>query len=167
MEAIDAPAPMSPPDCDLRGYKFMPLFGTHVFGSEFYDLALDNPRAGLAAIKLWWVAYASQCPAGSLPDNDRILARFADFGSDLRGWRKVKEIALHGFVLCSDGRLYHPLLCKEAIKAQRELRADRERKRAKKAASQASQVIEISGNGAEISAGMPPEIRERSGGYST
>ena len=45
----ELPAPMSPPECDLRGYDFMPLFGNRLFGSSLYAKALRNPRAGLAA----------------------------------------------------------------------------------------------------------------------
>jgi hypothetical protein len=130
----DLPDPLTPPDCDLRGYDFMPLFGGKLFGSRLYTKALRNPRAGLAAIKLWWIAW-QQCPAGSLPDDDDDLAMLADFGTDAKGWRAVREIALHGFVLCADGRLYHPILCTEALDAFERRRKERERKaqqRAKK-----------------------------------
>lgn len=133
----DLPEPLTPLECDLRGYEYMPLFGQRMFGSRFYSLSLRNPRAGLAALKLWWEAWM-QCPAGSLPDDDFDLARMADFGADLKAWRAVKQIALHGFVSCSDGRLYHPHLCDHAIKAWEGRRKERFRKaeqRAKKAAS--------------------------------
>lgn len=109
----DLPEPFTPPDCDLRGYEFVPLFGQRLFGSRFYGLALRNPRAGLSALKLWWEAW-QQCPAASLPDDDYDLARMADFGTDVKGWRAVREIALHGFVKCEDGRLYHSMLAKKA-----------------------------------------------------
>ena len=69
----DLPEPLSPPDCDLRGYDFMPLFGQRLFGSAFYSLALTNPRAGLAGMKLWWEAWL-QRPAGSLPAASQISA---------------------------------------------------------------------------------------------
>jgi hypothetical protein len=132
----DLPDPMSPPDCDLRGYDFMPLFGNRLFGSSLYAKALRNPRAGLAALKLWWAAW-QQCPAGSLPSDDDSLCYHADFGTDIKAWMKVKEIALHGFVQCSDGRLYHRILCDEAKDAFERRRKERERKanlRAKKSA---------------------------------
>ena len=52
----------------------------------------------------------------------------ADYGRDLKGWSKVRDRALHGFVLCSDGRLYHPMLCREAVKAYSlRLAADKKR----------------------------------------
>ena len=133
--SIIAPPPMTPPDCDLRGYEFMPLFGQRLFGSHFYTMALHNPRAGLAAQKLWWEAWM-QCPAGSLPDDEVTLARMADFGTDLKAWRKAASVALYGFVKCNDGRFYHPLLCEQAIDAFARRRKERERK-AKMRASKA------------------------------
>ncbi|NPD67276.1 DUF1376 domain-containing protein [Lichenicola cladoniae] len=123
----DLPAPLTPPDCDLRGYDYMPLFGSRLFGSRLYTRALRQPRAGLAAIKLWWMAW-QQCPAGSLPDDDDDLAMLADFGTDAKGWRAVRELALHGFVKCSDGRFYHPILCEEAKSAFERRKKERERK---------------------------------------
>ena len=131
----DLPEPMTPPDCDLRGYEYMPFVGQRVFGSTFYDLALRSPRAGLAGMKLWWEAY-TQCPAGSLPDDEYALSRMADFGTDMKSWRACRDVALHGFVKCSDGRLYHPTIAVIAIKAfdlrvkaDKKREADRERLR--------------------------------------
>ena len=61
----------------------------------------------------------------------------ADYGRDLKSWAKIRDRALHGFVLCSDGRLYHPMLCREAVKAfdfrlasDKRRAADRERLKA-------------------------------------
>lgn len=122
----DLPDPMSPPDCDLRGAEFMPMFGQRLFGSAFYSHALTKPRGGIAALKLWWEAW-QQCPAGSLPADDMTLCRLADFGTDLRAWGRVKDVALHGFILCSDGRLYHPLLCEFAMHVHQKRVSDRKR----------------------------------------
>jgi len=130
----DLPAPLTPPNCDLRGYDFMPLFGQKLFASRLYTRSLRQPRAGMAALKLWWCAW-QQCPAGSLPDDDEDLSILADFGTDMKAWKAAREIALHGFVKCSDGRLYHPVLCEEAKEAYERRVRERERKaemRAKK-----------------------------------
>lgn len=108
------PLPLTPPDCDLRGYDFMPLYGHRLFTSDLYTSSTDTEFR--AALRLWWSAW-QQCPAGSLPDNDSALAMMSDYGRDIKGWRQIKEKALHGFVRCSDGRLYHPMLCEEAVKA--------------------------------------------------
>ncbi|GBR33985.1 hypothetical protein AA11826_1156 [Komagataeibacter oboediens DSM 11826] len=123
----DLPDPLTPEYCDLRGYDFMPLFGHRLFSSEFYTEASDAEfRAGM---RLWWAAW-SQLPAGSLPNSDRALATLADFGRDVEAWQAVKERALHGFILCSDGRLYHPMLCQEALDAYEE-RLRKSKKRVK------------------------------------
>jgi uncharacterized protein YdaU (DUF1376 family) len=116
------PDPMTPPECDLRGLEYMPLLGQRLFGSEFDALANDSEwRAG---ITLWWAAW-TQCPAASLPDDDQALCRLADLGRDIKTWRKLKNRALHGFVLCSDGRLYHPTLAEQALIAWDKRRSDR------------------------------------------
>jgi hypothetical protein len=131
MEMADRPAPMSPPECDLRGYEYMPLFGHRLFNSDFNDMA--NAEEFRAAMRLWWASW-QQCPAGSLPNNDAALARLADFGKDLEGWLKIKKVALHGFVECNDERLYHPLICNSAQIAFALRRRDKERKAAQRAA---------------------------------
>lgn len=131
------PEPLTPADCDLRGYDFMPFYGVRYFRSSSYmQAAARNPRAGLAAMKLWWEAW-SQVPCGSLPDDDIELGMLADFGTDKRGWAKSKEIALRGFVKCSDGRLYHKELCEIALdkfdlrlKSDEKRESDRERLKA-------------------------------------
>lgn len=110
----NCPQPLTPPDCDLRGFDWMPLYGGSFFSSSTYSAAaLRNPRAGLAAVKLWWVSW-HQVPAASLPNDDAELAFKADFGLDVAAWLECKDIALRGFVLCSDGRLYHTTLSKIA-----------------------------------------------------
>jgi hypothetical protein len=140
----DLPAPLVPADCDLRGYEFMPLFGHKLFGSDFYARATDAEFR--AAIRLWWSAW-QQCPAGSLPTDDAALALLADYGRDVRGFQKVRSVALDGFILCSDGRLYHPVLCAEAAFAYERRVKERVRKAALRKSKSAAQPIE-SNNGA-------------------
>jgi hypothetical protein len=125
--AIELPPPLTPAGCDLRGYDFMPTFGHRLYSSTFYGLALRNPRAGLAAMKLWWESWVQE-PAASLPADDFDLARLADFGGDIKAWLEVKETALHGFIKCNDGRIYHRFLATQAIDAyDRRLKASTKR----------------------------------------
>lgn len=122
----EKPAPLVPPEVDLRGLDYLPFFGNHLFGSEFNARCSDAEwRAG---VTLWWAAWNQQ-PAGSLPDDDLALCRLADLGRDLKLWRKIKDNALRGFVLCSDGRLYHRFLCKQVMVAWEKRVQERERKR--------------------------------------
>lgn len=112
----------------------MPYYGQHLIGSEFNAKATDAEFR--AAHNLWWAAW-HQVPAASLPDNDSALARFADLGRDVRAFRRVKDAALHGFVKCSDGRLYHQFLAREAQKAWAEKqRYERKKERTKQRVQQ-------------------------------
>lgn len=121
----ELPAPMTPADCDLRGMEWMPLYGHRLFSSDFEARASD--AAFRAAMRLWWVAW-QQVPAASLPDDDAVLCRHAGLGRDLKGWKKIKAEAMHGFILCADGRLYHKMLAKEAREAWDRRVKERERK---------------------------------------
>lgn len=121
----DLPAPLVPPDVDLRGNEWMPYYGNHLARSEFNAHASDAVfRAGH---NLWWAAW-NNVPAASLPDDDVALTRFADLGRDVRAFRKIKADALHGFIKCSDGRLYHPFLAKLATDAWGRRVKERDRK---------------------------------------
>ena len=165
------PDPLNTPDCDLTGYDYMPLKGQKLFKSHFYvEIASQNPLAGLLGIKLWWEAW-QQCPAGSLPSSDSALCRLADLGRDLRTWGRIKQAALHGFVLCNDGRLYHPYICQLARKALAVRVKERNRKANQRARgaehlsveqeqceAQPSQLIENIENGVDLSAGQARDI---------
>lgn len=121
----DVPAPMVPAECDLRGMEWLPLYGGRLFGSDFDAHASDAEfRAG---IQLWWAAW-NQLPAASLPDDDVALCRLSGLGRDLKAWKKIKPRALHGFVLCADGRLYHRALAAFACESWARRLKDRERK---------------------------------------
>lgn len=104
----------------------MPLFGHRLFRSDLYEHT--NGEQFKVAVKLWWEAW-NQCPAGSLPNDDAKLCRLADLGRDMKSWRRMREAVLRGFVLCSDGRLYHKLICEWATEAFERRVRDRERKK--------------------------------------
>jgi hypothetical protein len=108
----DLPAPPVPADCDLRGMPAFMLDAQRLLGSELF--LLSSGDAFKAAVSLWCRAW-HQVPAASLPDDDASLAAYAG----MRGpaWQKAKPMALRGFVRCSDGRLYHPVLAEDAMRA--------------------------------------------------
>lgn len=111
----ELPGPLTPPDCDLRGSEWMPFHGHKLYGSDFDAIATDAEYR--AAQRIWWVSWQQQVPAASLPNDDRVMAHAAGYGRDLKGWAKIKTVALHGFIECSDGRLYHRFLAEEALVA--------------------------------------------------
>lgn len=105
------PAPLTPADCDLRDFPFMPLDVVRLRDSDFAAITeAEGFRAGL----LLWCASWHQVPAASLPDDDVVLARLAGFGRIVKAWQKLRADALHGWVRCSDGRLYHPVVAEKA-----------------------------------------------------
>lgn len=119
------PAPLVPPEVDLRGYGFMPLYGHHLLNSDFHAKASDAGwRAG---VTLWWAAW-NQVPAASLPNDAAVLAQLAGMPRNMKAWGKVRQEALHGFVLCSDGRFYHKFLAPHAIEAWHRRKAERDKK---------------------------------------
>jgi Protein of unknown function (DUF1376) len=96
------------------------------------DLALIATGDEFRAAVLLWCAAWYQVPAASLPSDERALAKLA--GVDAREWGKVREGAMRGWVLCDDGRLYHPVVAEKALEAwrgrqayQRRREVDRER----------------------------------------
>jgi hypothetical protein len=111
---MTAPAPLTPPDCDLRPFRDMPLDIGRFRQSDL--VTEEEPEAIVAAILLWGAAW-HEVPAASVPDNDRWLAKSAGYGRALDAWLKVKDAALRGFVLCSDGRLYNRTLAEKAVVA--------------------------------------------------
>lgn len=108
------PAPLTVPACDLSDFAYMELDVRRLRDSKF--AAAVEGEAFRAGILLWCAAW-HQVPAASLPDDDVELANLAGYGRVLKEWKKVRAAALHGFVKCADGRLYHPVVAEKAIAA--------------------------------------------------
>lgn len=108
------PEPLIPAHVDLRDFPFMPLDVARLRDSSIVD-EVDGEEFR-AAILLWCAAW-HQVPAGSLPDEPRQLAKFAGYGRVVSEWEKVATGAMHGWVKCSDGRWYHPVVCEKAMEA--------------------------------------------------
>jgi hypothetical protein len=117
------PEPLTTPDIDLRDFSYMPFEVVRLRDSDF--VVESNGEEFRAGVLLWCAAW-HQVPAASLPNDDRFLANLAGFGRDLEGWLRVKEVALHKFVLCSDGRLYHPVVAEKAIEAMSKRRGHKQ-----------------------------------------
>ncbi len=108
------PEPLIHTDCDLRDFQYMELDVRRLRDSRFAaQVSGDAFRAGF----LLWCASWHQVPAASLPDDDIELANLAGYGRFTKEWKKVKDEALYGFVLCSDGRWYHPVIAEKASSA--------------------------------------------------
>lgn len=100
-----------PPNVDIRTFDDMPLNVRAVRDSD--TLAEVSDEGFKAAFQLWCAAW-HQIPAASLPDDDAKMARLAGYGRDVKKWKKIKNEALRGFLICSDGRLYHLYMADKA-----------------------------------------------------
>lgn len=109
-----APEPLTPTECDLQDFPFMPL---HVARLRDSDLAAEESAEALGYAVLLWCASWHQLPAGSLPDNEAVLTRLVNLGKDVRTFRKIRAAAMRGFILCSDGRWYHPVVAEQVVSA--------------------------------------------------
>lgn len=165
------PAPFVPPEVDLRGYEWMQLYGDRLFNSETWILA--SAEGKVAALALWWNSFAHEVPAGSLPNNERLLAAAAGYGVAVAAWKAIREEALRGFVECSDGRLYHPFVAELALQAWEVRRAEIARKEAERARKKAKRLTEkgdvSTGQGGVVrrtEGECPPDTGEVSGGTS-
>lgn len=104
-------APLVTPETDVRDLDGFMLNVERMLASELW--ALSTGEEFKAAFALWMRAW-KQFPAGSLPNDERVLAAFSGAG---KRWASVREMALRGFVKCSDGRLYHRVLCEDVRRA--------------------------------------------------
>lgn len=108
--------PLTPPDCNLQDFAFMPLDVARLRDSDL--AANETPEACWAAVQLWAASW-HQIPAASIPDDDKWLAKATGYGRGVKEWMRVRAGALRGFVLCSDGRLYHVVVAEKAREAWR------------------------------------------------
>lgn len=133
MRMSELPAPLTPPDCDLRDFPFMPLRVSRLRDSEF--AANVEPEAGFYAFFLWSAMW-HQLPAASAPDDEATLTRMVGLGRDLKTFRRLRDGILYGCVKCSDGRLYHPVVAEQACEAWAQKLWQRQRTSAARAARQ-------------------------------
>ena len=110
----DLPNPLTSSDCDLRNFQFMPLDVLRLRDSD--TAAIASGEEFRCAVLLWCASW-HQVPAASLPDNDMSLASLAGMGRAVKDWIKLRDGALRGWIKCSDGRFYHPVISEKAMEA--------------------------------------------------
>jgi hypothetical protein len=167
------PAPLVASDADLRDFAHMQLDVSRLRDSEL--VTNYTPEACWAALLLWCASW-HQVPAGSIPDDDRWIAKQAGYVSRGRvddAWPEVRPGALHNWIKCSDGRLYHPVVAEKAAAAwdsklrhHYERARDRLRKENKKRATERQPLLpELSfdaWNAKRRAAGLPMEKADAS-----
>lgn len=144
-----APEPLVPAACTMAGNDWYPLHFDRLRKSKWWRRASDLARA--RNVMLWGEAYKQQ-PAGSMPDDDDDLAEAAGFGMDVEAFISAKAEIMAPWVLCSDGRWYHPTVCEVVLEAWE--RASERRKAA--AEKKAAQRAKTRGHGAPRAA-VPTE----------
>lgn len=92
-------SPLTPPNCDLRDFSFIPLDVVRLRDS---DLAAKVDGEAFRCAVLLWCAAWHQLLAASLPDDDDVLAQLAGFGRVKREWMRHREGALRGWLKCND-----------------------------------------------------------------
>lgn len=122
--------PLTPLDCDLQSEQFLPLCATHW---RNHNLAVGaNAEAFRAAVMLLLASW-SQVPCASLPNDDHALSVLAGLGRTKRSmtqWLRLRSVVLADWVLCDDGRWYHPKVAEQAIAVwERKQQEDSQRKR--------------------------------------
>lgn len=103
--------PLTPKDCDLRDFQFMPMDVRRLLKSETWVTGSSDEKC--AAMSLWMESW-HEVPAASVPNNDKMLSQLSGAGSK---WAKVKAHVLRGWVDGCDGRLYHPVVAEKALEA--------------------------------------------------
>jgi uncharacterized protein YdaU (DUF1376 family) len=105
-------APPVPAGCTMEGMEYMPLHDERLRSSRAWLRARRNPAIGFYLMNLWTAAWKGT-PAGSLEDDDDVLADAAMCSP--AEWEAVREETLRGWLRCrEDGRLYHPFVCEVA-----------------------------------------------------
>jgi hypothetical protein len=138
------PSPLTPADLDLHEYPSMLLDVVRIRDSDL--IAHPNAEVVRYSLLSWCISW-HQTPAGSLPDDDDILARLLGHGRDVKGWKKMRAAGvLHGWIRCSDGRLYHPIVAEKAVEAMQAMMKQKNRTEAARQAKR--QKMSQSGNGA-------------------
>lgn len=119
------PEPLLPPDVDIREFPDLPISI-----QRFRDSGIVSTRSDseiVAALMLWLSSF-HQVPAASLPVNDIELAKLAGYGKAVKDFKKIRVGATHGFIQCSDGRLWHPVVAEKAAHAWNKKLTERHRK---------------------------------------
>lgn len=108
------PEPLVGPEVDLRDFKYMPLVVERLRKSKQWLISRRKPEIGFYSLNLWVESW-HEFPAGSLEDDDDVLADKSMCNP--RNWNKVKQDVMRGWIKCSDGRLYHPVVAELALEA--------------------------------------------------
>lgn len=113
-----------PAEVDLRDFPFMPLEVDRLRKSKAWLLCKRKPHLAFYLLNLWTAAW-HELPAGSLEDDDDVLADRAMCPPDV--WPTVRDDLMRGWVKGGDGRWYHPVVVEKVLEAWERKQAQRQR----------------------------------------
>lgn len=108
---------------DVRGLQYMPLFVERLQRSKAWVRCKRRPELAFYLMNLWMRAYR-EVPAGSIENDDDILADAAMCGPD--EWDVIRAEVLRGWEEI-DGRLYHPVVTEIATNASATVKGNKNR----------------------------------------
>lgn len=111
---MSLPEPLIPAECTMTGNDWFPFYFDRLRKSKWWRRASDVARS--RNVMMWGEAFKA-VPAGSLQDDDDELAEAAGYGMDVDAFLAVKPEIMAPWVLCSDGRWYHPTVCEVVLDA--------------------------------------------------
>jgi len=106
------PPPLIPADVDITGFPYMPLYVDRLLKSKSWLICKRKPELAFFMVNLWMRAWHER-PGASLENDDDVLADAAR--CDPLRWDTYKRDVMRAWVLCSDGRWYHPV-CAELVR---------------------------------------------------
>lgn len=106
--------PLVKPEVHLADFPYMPLTIARLKSSRAWRICKRKPHLAFYMLNLWMACWHEK-PAASLEDDDLTLADVAM--CDDETWKDLKKEIMHGWVKCSDGRIYHPVIADLAKEA--------------------------------------------------
>jgi hypothetical protein len=160
---MNTSSPMVSADVDLTDFKFMPLEVARLRRSKAWLICKRRPELAFYMLNLWTASWHER-PAGSLEDDDDVLADAAMCPPER--WPEVKADALRGWIKCSDGRLYHPVVAEKVAESwygklmkRWQNECDRLRKENYRREKEGLEALPLPAKPAKVSVGVPPDVQ--------
>lgn len=153
MTAPQLPDPLVPAEVNLQDFGFIPLHIKRLQQSKAWLKCKRRPELAFYLMNLWMRAWHEH-PAGSIEADDDVLADAAMCPPRL--WPKLRDDLLRGWIECSDGRRYHPVVAELAMGAWAEKLAQRART---KAATDAKKAKKTEAGGQRNVGRQPPDVQ--------
>lgn len=162
------PPPPVPADADLTSFKFMPLEVARLRRSKAWLICKRKPELAFYMLNLWTASW-HELPAGSLDDDDDVLADAAMCSPDK--WAKVRADVMRGWAKHADGRLYHPVVAEKVMDSwfgrlmdRWRKECDRLRKENKKRAEKGEPALDLPPEPKRTSVDRPSDGQRNGGG---